>query len=97
MTIMYQPKRKKSSTVRESGAPIPATAFKAHCLEWMDYVHDTGREVVVTKHGKPVAKLVPVGPPRRSVEETIEAIRENRKGSRLGGLKIKDLINEGRR
>jgi prevent-host-death family protein len=60
MTIMYQPKRKKSSTVRESGAPIPATAFKAHCLEWMDYVHDTGREVVVTKHGKPVAKLVPV-------------------------------------
>ena len=41
-------------------APVPATAFKAHCLELMDYVHHTGREVIVTKHGKPVAKLVPV-------------------------------------
>lgn len=46
--------------MREPGAPVPATEFKAHCLELMDYVRETGREVVVTKHGKPVAKLVPV-------------------------------------
>ena len=26
----------------------------------MDYVRATGREIVITKHGKPVAKLVPV-------------------------------------
>ena len=63
MTIMYKPKRKKSSAVREPGAPVPATAFKAHCLELMDHVRETGQEVVVTKHGKPVAKLVPVPAP----------------------------------
>jgi AraC family transcriptional regulator, regulatory protein of adaptative response / methylated-DNA-[protein]-cysteine methyltransferase len=33
---------------------------------------------------------------RRSVTEAIESMRELRKGSRLGGLKIKDLIHEGR-
>ena len=33
--------------------------FKARCLELMDRVRETGTEYVVTKHGKPVAKLVP--------------------------------------
>jgi len=32
---------------------------------------------------------------RRSVAEAIESIQELRKGNRLGGLKIKDLIHEG--
>ena len=32
---------------------------------------------------------------RRSVAQAIEGIRELRKGNRLGGLKIKDLIDEG--
>ena len=31
----------------------------------MDRVRDTGVEYVVTKHGAPVAKLVPYAPPRR--------------------------------
>jgi prevent-host-death family protein len=60
MTIMYSRRRPRGSRVREPGSPVSATTFKAQCLELMDYVHDTGREVVVTKHGKPVAKLVPV-------------------------------------
>ena len=36
-----------------------AADFKARCLELMDRVRETGVEYVVTKHGKPVAKLVP--------------------------------------
>ena len=36
-----------------------AADFKAKCLELMDRVRETGVEYVVTKHGKPVAKLVP--------------------------------------
>lgn len=56
-----------------------------------------GEAVVITKHGRPVAKLVPVGVPRPDVAETIEAIREFRKGRRLDGLNIKELINEGRK
>jgi len=38
---------------------VPAAAFKATCLELMDRVRAAGVEYVVTKHGRPVAKLVP--------------------------------------
>jgi prevent-host-death family protein len=38
---------------------MPAARFKARCLELMDRVRETGVEYVVTKHRKPVAKLVP--------------------------------------
>ncbi len=40
--------------------PMPAGEFKANCLEVMDPVKTKKTEVIVTKHGKPVAKLVPV-------------------------------------
>ena len=39
---------------------IAAAEFKARCLELMDRVRETGGEYVITKHGTPVAKLVPV-------------------------------------
>ncbi|MGD0090457.1 MAG: type II toxin-antitoxin system prevent-host-death family antitoxin [Planctomycetota bacterium] len=38
---------------------VAAGEFKTKCLKLMDTVRDTGEEVVITKHGKPVAKLVP--------------------------------------
>ena len=41
---------------------IPAGEFKARCLKLMDEVNDTGEELVVTKRGKPVVKLVPMRP-----------------------------------
>jgi prevent-host-death family protein len=37
---------------------IPATQFKAQCLALLDRVGPEG--LVITKHGKPVARLVPV-------------------------------------
>ena len=40
--------------------PMAAAEFKAHCLEVMDQVKTKKTEIIVTKHGKPVAKLVPV-------------------------------------
>lgn len=39
---------------------ISAAAFKARCLTLMDDVSNTREAVVITKRGKPVAKLVPV-------------------------------------
>jgi len=39
---------------------MPAGVFKARCLKVMDEVQKGRREVVITKHGVPVAKLVPV-------------------------------------
>jgi prevent-host-death family protein len=38
---------------------IPAGEFKARCLAIMDQVLQSGEPVLVTKHGKPVVKLVP--------------------------------------
>ncbi len=38
---------------------IPAGQFKTHCLAVMDEVQASGKPVLVTKHGKPVVKLVP--------------------------------------
>lgn len=49
----------------ESNA-LPAGKFKATCLALMDEVAATGREVVITKRGKPVAKLVPYRAKRKS-------------------------------
>ena len=37
---------------------ISATEFKAKCLELLDRVHSTGEELVISKRGKPVARLV---------------------------------------
>jgi prevent-host-death family protein len=38
---------------------MPAGEFKAQCLAVMDHVSRSGEPVLITKHGKPVAKLVP--------------------------------------
>lgn len=40
---------------------MAAGAFKVHCLAVMDEVQSKREAVVITKRGKPVAKLVPVG------------------------------------
>lgn len=43
---------------------VPATQFKAKCLELMDEVHDGRREeIVITKRGKPWARLTRTAPP----------------------------------
>jgi len=39
---------------------MPAGKFKTHCLMVMDQVQQSGEPVVITKHGKPVAKLIPI-------------------------------------
>jgi prevent-host-death family protein len=39
---------------------MPAGQFKAKCLAIMDQVSLSGEPLVITKHGKPVVKLVPV-------------------------------------
>ena len=39
---------------------IAAGQFKTHCLKLMDEVQRSREEIVITKHGKPIAKLIPV-------------------------------------
>ena len=39
---------------------IPATQFKAQCLALLDDVAEIGETIVITKRGKPVARLEPI-------------------------------------
>lgn len=39
---------------------VTATRFKAECLGLLDEVSETGASLVVTKRGRPVARVVPV-------------------------------------
>lgn len=59
-------KRPRKPRASRGPGDVPAADFKARCLELMDRVRETGVEYVVTKHGVPVAKLVPYTPPGRS-------------------------------
>jgi prevent-host-death family protein len=56
---MSKKPRARARPPRKRSAHYAAAEFKARCLELMDRVRETGVEYVVTKHGKPVAKLVP--------------------------------------
>lgn len=54
-------------------AKIPATEFKARCLELMDRVAEQRTSYVITKRGKPVAQLVPVA--RTTAEPLLGRLR----------------------
>ena len=60
---------------------------------------EQGEEVTITRHGKPVARLVALGATDRVSEAEAAAarIRERRKGGTLGGISIRELIDEGRK
>jgi len=64
----------------------------------LDWVAD-GDEVVITRQGANVARLIPAEPifDREKARQAAANILARSKGVTLGGLKIKDLISEGRR
>lgn len=73
---------------------------KTHLPQLLDRV-EHGETIVITRHGKPVARLIPASPAtarpdvRRAVAEML-AYRDEH-GPKLGGVKVRDLIEEGRR
>ena len=50
---------------------IPAGEFKAKCLSVMDMVAESGQSVVITKRGRPVARVSPIEEPAPEAPETI--------------------------
>ena len=55
---------------------IPAGEFKSKCLALLDRVSETRQEIVVTKRGRAVAKVVPIEAPslRGSVLEADDIV-----------------------
>ena len=60
---------------------------------------EAGEEIAITNRGRIVARLVPPAAAVDQAEARAAAarIRERRKGMKLGGLTVKELIAEGRR
>ena len=56
-----------------------------------------GERITITRHGQPVAQLVPVGAVLAEPEETIRSLRQFRQGRTLGGMDLRTLIAQGRR
>lgn len=50
-------------TMKDGEAHIGAGEFKARCLALLDQVCEAGESFVITKRGRPVARVVPALPP----------------------------------
>jgi prevent-host-death family protein len=61
-------KRKLASHLitRNGRREIAAGEFKARCLALLDEVNETGQELIITKRGKPTAKLIPFRPLKKN-------------------------------
>ncbi len=56
-----------------------------------------GELITITKQGVPVARIVPVANQNNTdLAQVIQDIKEYRKGRRLDGLSIREMIEEGR-
>lgn len=51
--------RSSGTGPRHGRRSMKASEFKSKCLHTMDEVSERGVEVIITKRGRPVAKLVP--------------------------------------
>lgn len=79
---------------------VGSNKAKTHLPQLLDRV-EHGETIVITRHGKPVAKLVPataekVRPDVRQAVADMLAFRDEH-GPKLQGLKVRDLVEEGRR
>ncbi len=55
-----------------------------------------GEEIIITRHGVPVAALVLFDPRQTDPKAAIKAIKVFRHGRRLAGLSLREMIQEGR-
>ena len=81
-----------------SESVVGAYNAKTHFSELLERAAG-GEEITITRHGTPVARLVPIRalPSEESRREAVAEMRRMAARIRLDGLKVKDLITEGRR
>jgi prevent-host-death family protein len=72
-------------------------AAKTHLSTLLEEV-ERGEEITITRHGKAIARLVPVGSiTNGDLAHAVARLKAFRRGRRLGGISVKALIEEGRR
>ncbi len=75
---------------------IGAYDAKTHLPRLLDEVA-RGSTVTITKHGREVARLVPIAPNAAPPDEVIAALRDARRGVRRGRASVRQMTAEGRR
>jgi prevent-host-death family protein len=75
---------------------VGAYEAKTHLPALLDRVAK-GEQITITRYGIPVAVLAPPpGTQKRDISKVIQDMIEARKGVRLNGLSIREMIDEGR-
>jgi prevent-host-death family protein len=75
---------------------VGAYEAKTHLPRLLEEV-EAGGVVTITKHGREVAKLVPVAQSMGKVEDVIADLISARAGVRRGRISVRRMIDEGRR
>jgi len=76
---------------------VGAYEAKTHLSQLFEEV-TRGEQVAITKNGMPVALLVPVPSTQKpDAREVIRQLREFRRGITLGGISVREMIQEDRR
>jgi prevent-host-death family protein len=79
------------------GTSVGSYEAKTHLAQLLERVAK-GERFTITKHGVPVAMLVPAPADERpDVESAVAAMIEFGRGRTLGDLTIREMIEEGRR
>jgi len=76
---------------------VGAFEAKTHLSALLERVGG-GEEVLITRHGKPIARLVPAAAADRArIDDAIARLKTARSGITLGGVDWKELRDAGRR
>ncbi len=69
---------------------------KTRLSELVDQVATSGEEVVITKRGRPVARLLPTESEESTIEAALALLLAAREASVAGSGSVRDLIDDGR-
>ena len=76
---------------------IGALEAKSDLLRLLNRVR-AGERFLITRHNRPVAELIPCSPRDAGrIRDAIEDLKAFQKAHRLGGLSVRQMIEEGRR
>jgi prevent-host-death family protein len=77
---------------------VQASDAKTHLPQLLDDV-ERGETIIITRHGRPIARLVPEAERRQAeIRAAIDAIKVLRRtGPKMSAAEIRALINEGRK
>jgi prevent-host-death family protein len=74
---------------------IGAYEAKTHLPALLERVA-RGEQFTITRHGRAIARLVPLGDPPQDASRLVEELRQIRSGARLRGLSVRKLRDAGR-